>query len=59
MFFDNDPAGVMRDPTHAGGWDYAAAKNQVTFYGAACDALKGGKVTDLDIVFGCDQPTPG
>jgi hypothetical protein len=59
VFFDNDPAGVMRDPTHAGGWDYDAAKNQVTFYGAACDALKGGQVTDLDIVFGCDQPTPG
>ena len=49
---------VPRDPAHMSGWDYDAATNQVTFYGATCDDLKAGAVTDVDIVLGCDQPTP-
>lgn len=49
---------VGRDPTHMSGWDYDPATNQVTFYGANCDDLKAGVVTDVDIVLGCDQPTP-
>lgn len=59
VFFDKDPAGVPRDSTHAGGWDYDGTNNQVTFYGAACDQLKTGKVTDLDIVLDCNQLPPG
>ena len=49
---------IPRDPTHMNGWDYDPATNQITFYGPACDALKAGTVTDVDIVFGCDEPTP-
>lgn len=58
VFFDNDPAGVAQDPSHTQGWDYDAATNQVTFYGVTCDAIKAGTVMDVDIVFGCDEPTP-
>lgn len=57
VFFNNVDS-VMRDATHMTGWDYDAANNQVTFYGATCDKLKTGEVTDVDIVFGCDEPTP-
>ncbi len=58
VFFDNDPAGVAKDPTHTDGWDYDPATNQVTFYGPACDAIKSETVSDVDIVFGCNEPTP-
>jgi hypothetical protein len=55
VFFDNTTQ-IARDTTHADGWDYAPATNQVTFYGPKCDALKAGQVSDLDIVFGCAVP---
>jgi hypothetical protein len=55
VFFDNVNK-VPRDIMN--GWEYDAGKNQVVFYGPACDDLKNGVVKDLDIVFGCDQPTP-
>lgn len=55
VFFDNTNK-VPRDATN--GWEYDAGKNQVVFSGAACDSLKNGVVKDLDIVFGCDKPTP-
>lgn len=57
VFFDNVES-VSRDPTHMKGWDYDAGSNQVTFYGQECEDLKAGNVTDVDIVFGCDEPTP-
>jgi hypothetical protein len=57
VFFDN--VKVPRDPSHQAGWDYDPATNQVTFYGADCDKLKANQVTDVDVVFGCDKPTPG
>ena len=58
-FFNNDPVKVPRDETHLNGWDYDAATNSVTFYGPYCDQLKAGKVTDVDLVNGCSEPTPG
>lgn len=42
---------VARDTVD--GWDHDAATNTVTFYGAACDALQSGEVTDLQMVYGC------
>ncbi|MBK7580288.1 MAG: VWA domain-containing protein [Myxococcales bacterium] len=57
VFFDN--VKVPQDKTHQAGWDYDAATNQLTFYGVDCDKLKSQSVTDVDVVFGCDQPTPG
>jgi hypothetical protein len=59
VFLNNDPKSIPRDATHADGWDYDAATNSVTFYGAACDLLKSGKVSDVDLVYGCSEPTPG
>jgi von Willebrand factor type A domain len=58
VFFNNDPAGVQRDPTHAGGWDYDEAANTVTFYGQACKDIKSSTVSDVDVVLGCGSPTP-
>ncbi len=51
VYFDS--VNVTRDPTHMSGWDYDPTTNQVTFYGADCDKLKAGTVTDLVIVGGC------
>lgn len=56
VFFDNQT--VARDTTHAAGWDYDAASNTLTFYGGDCDKLKANQVADVDVVFGCSQPTP-
>jgi hypothetical protein len=56
VFFDN--AGVTKDTTHQSGWDYDATSNQITFYGTECDQLKANQVQDVDVVFGCNQPTP-
>jgi len=57
VFFDNTTE-IPRDATKTDGWDYDPVKNQVIFYGPACDSLKGGVVMDLDIVLGCNEPTP-
>jgi hypothetical protein len=57
VFFDN--AKVGQDKNHQTGWDYDPTTNQITFYGADCDKLKADQVQDVDVVFGCDQPTPG
>ncbi len=58
VFLNNDPKGILADKTHMTGWDYDAMTNQVTFFGSTCEAIKSGMVTDLDIVFGCNMPTP-
>ena len=55
-FFDN--MSVARDPTHMNGWDYDPMTNKVTFYGMACQDLKGGKVKKVDVVYGCNSPPP-
>jgi hypothetical protein len=58
VFFDNDPMGVPRDPTQMNGWDFDPATNSVTFYGQACEKVKSGAVKDVDLVFGCNAPSP-
>jgi hypothetical protein len=57
VYFDRTLVG--RDAADMNGWDYDMATNQVTFYGAACDVLKTGQVTDLAIVYGCPRSMPG
>lgn len=59
LFFNDDPAKIPRDPTHTSGWDYDPLTKLLTFYGATCTKLKMGEVKDVDLVFGCDVPTPG
>jgi hypothetical protein len=58
VFFNNDATPIPQDPTHTTGWDYDAAANAITYYGSTCDVLQAGTVVDVDIVFGCAQPTP-
>lgn len=58
VFFDNATPGVPQDATHMLGWDYDAQTKTVTFYGEHCEQLKGGMVTDVDVVVGCAAPTP-
>lgn len=58
VFLQNDPAKIPQDKTHTTGWDYDPATNSVTFYGATCDLIKSGTITDVDVVYGCDVPTP-
>lgn len=54
VFFDG--VIVTRDPNHADGWDYDPITNTITFYGPACDSVKGGEVEAMKIVFGCPNP---
>jgi hypothetical protein len=56
--FDNGDASVPRDPGHADGWDYSAATNTITFYGAICDGLKAGSVSDVQVIYGCPTGVP-
>ncbi|MCC6214051.1 MAG: VWA domain-containing protein [Polyangiaceae bacterium] len=56
VFFDAQK--LPRDPSHQSGWDYDPTTNRVSFHGDACDRLEAGTVADVDVVFGCDEPTP-
>lgn len=57
VFFDDDPAGVPL--SELDGWTYDPVTNTIHFHGAACDAIVGGAVEDIDVVFGCNIPVPG
>jgi hypothetical protein len=54
VFFDNKE--VPKDPSHVNGWDYDPTTNKLTIYGQACKDLQAGKITDVDIVYGCKKP---
>lgn len=58
VFMGKDEKPLPRDPTHANAWDYEAATQTVTLYGASCDALKRGTVADVNVVFGCPGAPP-
>jgi hypothetical protein len=44
---------IPRDPSHMNGWDYGTGNMSIIFYGAPCDALKSGKITDVKAIYGC------
>jgi hypothetical protein len=46
-------AQVPRDPAHQTGWDYDAAANTISFYGASCDSLKSGGGGNVAVDYGC------
>ncbi len=52
-YLDKTPPPVARDTTHTNGWDYDPGTNTVTFYGATCDELRSGQITDAEVIFGC------
>lgn len=54
--FYNKTTEATRDKTHTNGWDYDPATHRIVFYGQACEDLKNGTVTRVDVVFGCNQP---
>lgn len=56
LYVYQDDTTVGRDEGHVNGWDYDAGSGSITFYGAACEAMQGGAVTDLNIVYGCPSP---
>jgi hypothetical protein len=58
VFFDNDAKGVPEDPTLTEGWAHDATTGSVTFYGSYCESLKTATVKDVDIVYGCNAPSP-
>jgi hypothetical protein len=49
-----DQQSMLRDPSHANGWDYDPEDNRITVYGPACDDLRAGAVEELAIVQTCD-----
>lgn len=57
VFFNDDPQAIPQDP--GGGWVYDPATMTLKFVGAACEQIKSGQVTDIDVVFGCGVPIPG
>ena len=44
---------LVRDTSHANGWDYLPATQHLTFYGAICEQLKSGSGGALSVSFGC------
>ncbi len=54
VFFDG--VAVPEDATMTSGWTYDASANAVVFYGADCDQLKSGSVTDVKVILGCPPP---
>lgn len=53
--FDGGPL-IPRNESRTSGWDYDAATNTITFYGADCDRLQAGGVVRVDVDFGCPGP---
>ena len=51
IFVFLDDTQIPRDTAHANGWDYEAGPMRLTFYGAACNQVRGGG--ELSVSFGC------
>jgi hypothetical protein len=54
VYFDG--VEVPRDRNHINGWDYDPDRNQINFYGPACDQLRSGQVNKVDVKMGCEIP---
>lgn len=57
VYFNNDPTGVPKDGSN--GWSYDPQTKKLSFHGSSCTQLKGGTVSDIDVVYGCPGPTIG
>jgi hypothetical protein len=47
---------VPRSPSHATGWDYSPNAMTITFFGAYCDQIKAGTMTNVSFAYGCPGP---
>jgi hypothetical protein len=56
VFFNDDPAEIPEDGLN--GWTLNATSPAIIFHGMACEFVRGGSVTDVDVVDGCSSPTP-
>ena len=54
VFFDDQS--VAREMTN--GWSYDEKTGELVFHGTSCDQLKSKSVKDVDVVFGCNMPSP-
>jgi hypothetical protein len=50
---DLDARRIPRDTTHTNGWDYTANMTAIEVYGQPCNDLELGKVTNVQIIYGC------
>jgi hypothetical protein len=57
VYFNDDPTGIPADPTN--GWSYDPVTKKLEFHGSACDQVKSGTITDIDVVYGCPGPLVG
>jgi hypothetical protein len=53
LYVYTDRTEVERDTAHTTGWDYDPSTNTITFYGATCDALLAGTVSNVVVTYGC------
>jgi hypothetical protein len=45
---------IMKDPTNMNGWDYTGSDMMtIELYGAACDMVKSGGASTVNVTFGC------
>lgn len=50
---------IVRDVTHANGWDYSDGRRTIVLYGPACERLERDAESSVEILFGCPTATPG
>jgi hypothetical protein len=48
---------VPNDPTN--GTSYDAGSSSLVFHGTSCDQIKGGAITNVDVIYGCPSPPIG
>jgi hypothetical protein len=52
----NGPQEVLKDSSHADGWDYTdASQKKIQLYGPACEAYKSSKGSSITIILGCES----
>jgi len=56
VFFNKDPTGIPSDPQN--GWTYDPTSNTLTFHGSSCSDIEQGKVSDIQVIYSCQKPTP-
>ena len=44
---------IPRDTTRTEGWDYDRLTRTVTLYGSACEAVRAGTYTNLNVTYDC------
>ena len=54
VFFNDGPDALANDP--ANGWSFEPGARRLQFNGSACDDVRSGAISDIDVVYGCPQP---